>query len=271
VSDIAASVHAEGTAYVTLDCHHRNDYAPHVLMTTDFGRTWSDLSRGLPADRGSFTIVENTRNARLLFVGTANGVYTSVDGGRRWVRLGRNFPNVMVARMAYAERDRELVIATHGRGLYIASVGPLEEFSDSLLGNTVHLFAVAPALQFRLRNTWPSGGTHDYRAPNPPRGAVIWYWVKEVQPEGVRFLVTTAQGDTLRTLTGSGYPGLQRVVWDLNRDRPRPRGLGDPTNPAELRRLGAGEYVVRTAAGGRRQERTVQVAEWPEDRLGRIR
>jgi photosystem II stability/assembly factor-like uncharacterized protein len=271
VSSIAPSAHADGTAYVAFDCHHRDDYAPHVWATTDFGRTWRDISQGLPADRSSFTVVESRRNANVLFTGTANGVYVTVDGGRRWLRLGRNFPNVLVASLAFADRDRELVIGTHGRGVYVANIGPLEEMTDSLLSEPFHVFGVAPALQFRLRNTWPTGGNHAFFAPNPPRGAAIWYWLKDVQPDGVKFVVTTAAGDTVRTITGSGYPGLQRVTWDLNRDRPRPRELGGPTSAAELRRVEAGEYVVRAAVAGRRQQQGVLVAEWPQDALGRLR
>jgi hypothetical protein len=207
----------------------------------------------------------------VLFVGTANGVYATVNGGARWDRLGRTFPNTMVARLAIAHAERELVIATHGRGLYIASIGPLEEMSDTLLAQPFHVFQSGPALQYRVRSTYPSGGTHRFVAPNPPRGAVVQYWLKELQAEGVRFVITTARGDTVRTITGSGMPGLQRVVWDLNRDRPRPRGLGDPTSPAELRRVAAGDYVVRATVAGRRFEVPITVVDWPADRLGRVR
>jgi len=92
-----------------------------------------------------------------------------------------------------------------------------------------------------------------------------------MQPDGVKVVITTATGDTVRTLTGPGFPGLQRVTWDLNRDRPRPRGLGDPTSPEELRRSLPGQYVVRVSLGKRKLERRIQVEELPPDRLGRIR
>jgi photosystem II stability/assembly factor-like uncharacterized protein len=270
VGTIAASYHAEGTAYVALDCHNRDDYGPHVLMTTDFGRTWSDIGRGLPEGRGSMTVFEDPKNPRLLFVGTANGVWVTVDGGRRWLRLGRTFPNVMVERVAMSFAQRELVISTHGRGVYVADVGPLEEMTDSLLGQSAHLFAIAPALQFRLRSTWPSWGSFPFSAPNPP-AAALSYYLRDVQSEGVRIAILGAAGDTIRTLTGSGYPGLQRVTWDLLRARPRPRELGGPTAAAELRRVLPGEYVVRMTVGERRMEQRITVREWPADRLGRLR
>jgi hypothetical protein len=176
-----------------------------------------------------------------------------------------------VDRLAISFAQRELVIATHGRGLYIASIGPLEEMTDSLLGESAHLFAVPQAFQYRPRNTFPSWGGNRFLAQNPARGAVIQYWLKDVQPEGVRFLITTAAGDTVRSVTGPGYPGLQRTTWDLTRERPRPRGLGDPTSAQELQRMPAGDYVIRGTVSGQRLEQRFTVIDWPQDRLGRIR
>src|SRR3989442_804840 len=135
VSTIVASMHAQGTAWLTYDCHFRDDYRPHVWRTTDFGRTWMELVNGLPADRGSVTVFESPRNPKVLWVGTSDGVYATVDGGQRWRRFGGSFPHVMVERMAMSYRQRELVVSTHGRGLYVVGVGPVEEFSDSVLSD----------------------------------------------------------------------------------------------------------------------------------------
>ena len=87
----------------------------------------------------------------------------------------------------------------------------------------------------------------------------------------MRYTITTAAGDTVRSVTGPGYPGLQHVSWDLTRARPRPRGLGDPTSTAELQRMPAGEYVIRGTVAGKRLEQRFTVLEWPADKLGRIR
>jgi len=271
VSTIAASYHAAGTTWVTYDCHYRDDYRPHVWRTTDYGRTWTELVNGLPADKGSATVYESPRNPRVLWVGTADGVYVTVDGGQRWRRFGKNFPHVMVERMAMSFRQRELVVSTHGRGLYVVGIGPVEEFSDSVLTDSLRLFEVAPAYQYRERRTHPGFGSGRYVAPNPPRGAVIAYYLKDMQPDGVKLVITTAAGDTVRTLTGSGFPGLQRVTWDLNRDKPRPRGLGDPTSTEELRLAAPGEYVVRVTLGKRKLQQRFVVTELAPDRLGRIR
>src|SRR3989441_1269733 len=99
VAAIAASYHAERTAYLVYDCHSRDDYQPHVYRTDDFGKTWTEIGQGLPKDAGSLTICEDPANARLLWVGTATGVWVTADGGKTWRRFGKNLPNVPVEAM----------------------------------------------------------------------------------------------------------------------------------------------------------------------------
>ena len=271
VASMTASHHNDGTAWATLDCHHRDDYRPHILRTTDFGATWTEMVNGLPDDRGSFIVLESPRNARVLWAGTADGVYATVDGGQKWRRFGKDFPHVMVEALAMSYAQRDLVIGTHGRGIYVANAGAVEEYSDSLLGQQAHLFEVAPAYQFRWRHTFPGDGSFPFRAANPARGAVITYFVKEPQADGVKLTITSAAGDTVRTITGSGVPGLRTVTWDLSSQRPRPRGLGDPTSREELVRVLPGTYTVTMAIGEKKFSQKIVVSELPADRLGRIR
>jgi photosystem II stability/assembly factor-like uncharacterized protein len=271
VGAIAASYHAEGRAYLVYDCHFRDDYQPHVYKTEDFGKTWTEIGQGLPRDQGSLTVFEDPSNPRLLWVGTATGVQVTLDGGKTWRRLGKNLPTVPVEALALSYAQRDLVVATHGRGVWVTHVGPLEEMTDTLLLQAVYLFEISPVFQYRPRDTYPDWGSRPFVAPNPPRGASIAYYLREMQPDGVKLAVTTAAGDTIRRLTGPGYPGLQRVTWDLLRDKPRPRELGGPTSRDELRRVLPGEYVVRVTVGSRTLERRITVREWPPDRLGRVR
>ena len=271
VSAVVASAHADGTAYLVYDCHFRDDYQPHVYRTDDFGKTWTEIGRGLPRDQGSLTLLEDTRNARLLWVGTATGVSVTTDGGKVWRRFGKNLPTTAVEAMALSFAQRDLVVSTHGRGIWITNVAPLEEVSDSLFAGAGYLFDVPPAFQYRLRDTHPDFGSRPFVAPNPPRGAVIAYYLKDADPDGIKLAITTVAGDTLRRLTGPAYAGVNRVTWDLTRDKPRPRELGGPTSPADLKRVEPGEYVVQLTLGGRKLERRIVVKAWPADRLGRIR
>lgn len=267
VSTIAASHHADGTAYLTYDCHHRDDYRPHVYKTTDFGRSWTAIATGLPADGGSLTVFEDPYNPRLLWVGTATGAYVSVNGGASWRRFGRNLPPVSVEKFALSYRYRELVVGTHGRGVWVVNVGPLEEMTDSLLTERTHLFHVSPALQYRYSHTYPAFGSRPFTASNPARGATIAYYLRNALTGPVELYVVTARGDTVRKLTGAGYAGLNQVTWDLSSDKPRPRELRAPTTPADLRRVLPGDYFVLMTVGGRTLRQQIRVDEWVDDRF----
>ncbi|HVE80046.1 MAG TPA: hypothetical protein VNA89_14365 [Gemmatimonadaceae bacterium] len=272
VASVVPSRHADGTAWMVYDCHHRDDYRPHVYRTTDFGRRWTRHVEGLPADGGSLTIFEDPQNAAVLWVGTDVGLFVTVDGGRRWRRFGRGLPPVSVPKLAMSYEQRDLVIGTHGRGVWITNVGPLEEWSDTLLAARAYLFDVPPATQFRYADTYPSFGSTRWVAPNPARGAQIALWLREAGDRNLQLVVTDAAGDTVRKISAPAYAGLQRVTWDLARDRPRPRELGGPTTPAELRRVTGGEYTLTLKTAGLTLTRKVVVRpEWPPDRLGRVR
>ena len=271
VGAISASHHDTGTAWLSYDCHHRDDYRPHVYRTADYGKTWTEIVRGLPVDGGSLTVYADPFNARIAWVGTAVGAYVTVDGGKQWRRMGRNLPMVPVEKFALSYKQRDLVVGTHGRGVWITNVAALEEMSDTLLNERAHLFATPPALQYRYSDTYPSFGSRPWMAANPARAAVINYWLRDAQPGTVDLYVTTAAGDTVRKITGPGYAGLQSVSWDLGRDKPRPRELGGPTDVRELRRVEPGDYVVVMTVGGKRLTQPLRVNEWPPSRLGGVR
>jgi photosystem II stability/assembly factor-like uncharacterized protein len=269
VSTIAPDARDVAGAWLTYDCHHRDDYHPYVYHTADYGRSWTLLTRGLPVDGGSLTVYADPFNPRLAWVGTSIGAYVTVDAGRNWQRMGRNLPYVSVEKFALATRDRELVVGTHGRGAWVADVRSLEEMTDTLLAERAHLFPVPRALQYHYAETFPSFGSRPFVAANPSRGAVIAYWLREAQPGSVDLYVTTTAGDTIRKLTGPGYAGLQTVTWDLRRDKPRPRELGGPTDQKELRRVLPGDYLVTLSLGGRKQVQPIRVDEWTDSTVGR--
>jgi photosystem II stability/assembly factor-like uncharacterized protein len=271
VSAIAPSPQDAGVAWLTYDCHHRDDYRPHVYRTADYGKSWTEITHGLPADGGSLTVYADAFNPRLVWVGTSVGAYVTVDAGNRWRRMGRNLPAVSVEKFAMSTRQRELVVATHGRGIWIANVSALEQVTDSLLNERVHLFVSPPALQYRYSDTYPEFGSRPWIAPNPARGAAISYWLRYAQPSTVDIYVTTASGDTVRKITGPGYAGLQTVTWDLSRDKPRPRELGGPTDPKELRRIEPGEYAVLLTVAGKKLSQKLRVDEWRNSNVGGVR
>ena len=124
---------AEGTAYLSID-RHRNDYrAPYVFKTTDYGETWQSLVNNLPPAGPVHVIRADARNRNLLYVGTEFGLFLSLDGGASWQRQTHGLPTVPVHDVVVHPRDRELVIGTHGRGIYIMDVAPLQELTAKVL------------------------------------------------------------------------------------------------------------------------------------------
>src|SRR5258708_22779135 len=144
VGAVVASRFADGSAYVVYDCHMRDDYQPHVWRTADFGHSWTEIGQGLPADAGSLTIYESGRTAKVLFVGNVIGAYVTVNGGGRWLRLGKGLPNVPVEQIAMSYAQRDLVVAPHGRGLWILPASPPHNLGHSTLGEPPPLFHAPP-------------------------------------------------------------------------------------------------------------------------------
>jgi photosystem II stability/assembly factor-like uncharacterized protein len=231
VSRVLASRYAEGTAYATFDGHRANDFGIYVYKTTDFGETWTPIKNGLPDDTGIVHVIrEHHRNPRLLFVGTERGLFVSPDQGSRWTRLGLNLPTVPVDDIAIHPRENDLVLATHGRSIWILDdMTPLEQWSDSIAAEDLHLFDLRAATEWRIANRGGNTGAKVFFGPNPPNGALIHYYLKSKpgEKERVRITVTDKDGKLVRELDGTKDVGVNQVVWNL-RTRPAtsPRGGG---------------------------------------------
>src|SRR5262249_46126279 len=133
ITRVECSYHAEGTAYLTLTRYRNDDLKPYVFKTTDFGATWKSLTNNLPPEGPVHVIRESAGNKDLLFVGTEFGLFTSVDGGARWHRLRGGLPTVAVHDLVIHPRDRDLVIGTHGRSVYVMNIAPLEALTPKVL------------------------------------------------------------------------------------------------------------------------------------------
>jgi photosystem II stability/assembly factor-like uncharacterized protein len=272
VSRVLWSAASEGTLFATFDGHRDMNFKPYLLKSADYGASWSSIAGDLPDFGPLKVIVEHPRNPRLLFVGTEFGVFVSVSGGENWVPLKNNLPTVPVHDMVIHPRENDLVLGTHGRGFWILDdLSPLEELDGKVLASDGQLFNLRPALQLHpMDRGRRSQGQTFYRAPNPPDGAIINYWVKPEllageKPPAVRVEVFDREGRLVRRLAatqGKGGGGVQRLVWDLRHELPfevRPDEqlsfVGRLRGPFVL----PGEYRVRLTVGEARQEKTVQV------------
>src|SRR5262249_39820707 len=128
ISRVECSRFAEGTAYLAIDRHRNDDRAPYVFKTTDFGETWKSIRANLPVSGSVYVIREDPRNKDLLYVGTEFGLFISIDAGASWHKHP-GLPTVPVHDLVVHPRDRELVIGTHGRGIYVMDVRPLQDLS----------------------------------------------------------------------------------------------------------------------------------------------
>jgi len=189
---VVASRHAEGRVYATFDGHERDDYRPYVYRSDDFGSSWEPIVNGLPDGQTVNVITEHPRNENLLFVGNEVGVFVSIDRGDTWARLKNNLPTVPVDDIVIHPRDNDLVLGTHGRGIWIMhDITPLEEISEDILNDDAHLFSAPRATQWRIAG-WQEWNPGVWRVPNPPQGGMVRYYLKEDAP------LPPATGDTGR-------------------------------------------------------------------------
>lgn len=180
ISSIEPSHVSVGTAYVTASRYMWDDYRPFVFKTTDYGRHWSVLTRGLPDDESVYVVKQDPADSSLLFVGTGNTVYTSFDGGAHWRPLGLNLPHAEVRDLAIDTREGEIVAATHGRSFWIlGNLALLEQLSENGLpsADSTELYAPQPAW---LSNAYgqskdPSNEYNGAIGKNPPFGATVFF------------------------------------------------------------------------------------------------
>ncbi len=215
VSRIRASSVNHGTVYLTIDGHRSDDFRPYVFVSDDYGEHWRPIVEGLPRSPVN-TIAEHPRSASLLFVGTEVGVFLSIDRGERWVALRNNLPTVPVDDILVHPRENDLVVGTHGLGIWVLDdITALEHLNSEVLASELHLFPVRPATLVN-RHSFEGFPPQEYAAPNPPVGAWLSYYVGQGgTEESVTIHVTDEHGEVLRELAGPAAPGIQRVLWDL--------------------------------------------------------
>ncbi|MCH7564746.1 MAG: glycosyl hydrolase [Gemmatimonadetes bacterium] len=216
IASIEPSRHASGTAYISVDLHQMGDFDPYIYKTENYGRSWKKISDGIPSSPHSFVHVtkEDPKRAGMLFAGTDNSVWFSLDDGEHWNKLRLNMPPAPVYWLVIQERFDDLVVATYGRGFYIMDdISPLRALDADVLasGNTV--FDILPAYRFQAVQGIKTESSF-VTGRNPRYGAGLNYFLADTT-QRVRITVVGPAGDTVRTLDGSRRRGLNRAVWDL--------------------------------------------------------
>lgn len=280
ISRVEPAVDAAGTCWVAVDRHRNHDVKPYIYRTTDFGQTWTAHVNGLPED-GSVNVVRADRvNPLLLFCGTEFGLFVTIDGGGNWHRVGAGLPTVPVHDLVIHPRDAELVIGTHGRGIWIMDIHPLQQLKPAVLTAAAHLFEPKPALAYRPRFSTGNTGARMYHASNPAYGATLAYHLRD-RAEKVSITVTDAVGKVVAEFNGGTEAGMHLVNWTLRErlptppTRPRPAedegGGGEqppPAKPSAARQtpprrppaaVPPGDYAVKLTVGNFTQIRKLRI------------
>jgi photosystem II stability/assembly factor-like uncharacterized protein len=248
VSRVAPSPHDAGTCFVSKTGWRFDDYRVCLFKTTDYGQTWASIGGSIPDGHPVNAIVQDRKNPNLLFAGTEWGVYATLDGGKTWRPFKANMPTVKITDLVIHPRENDLIVATYGRGAWVADISTLQETGA---GGDVHLFDLEPRTQRvygGIGNYQLLGDSHLF-TPNEPNAVVVNYYLKAKAEGGVKIKVFDAKGVLLTDLAGKGEAGVNAVLWGMRPQRPGqggPRGAGMGGGAM----VEPGEYTVTLEAAG---------------------
>jgi len=254
VSWVEASRYDAASAYATFDRHTFGDMDPHVFKTTDYGKTWTRVVAADSGVRGyAHVIKEDTVRPDLLFLGTEFGLWVSPDGGKQWARYtGHDFPCVPVRDIVIQPRDSDLVVATHGRGIWIVDdITALRELTPAVMDQDVAFLPGRPVQQrFVAFGGW-SEGDASFTGPNPPNAASVTYYQKKRHIFGkMKIEILDAEGNVVDTVPANSRRGLSRVEWSMRRKAPRvPPAATAAFEAANGPRVLPGTYTVKMTRG----------------------
>jgi photosystem II stability/assembly factor-like uncharacterized protein len=304
ISRVVASKSAEGTAYATFDGHRTDDYSIYIFRTADYGETWKPIHNGISDTAGIVHVIrEHPSNTNLLFAGTEFGLWASWDGGATWSALKGNFPTVPVDDIQIQARENDLVLATHGRSIWVLDdLTPIEKWNAGVESGDLTFFTPRPANSWYSRTRRWSAGQKMFTAKNPPDGALLSYYLKDAVPpeekkpekpvdknkktstteddksqeattkkEGkAKFSVYDKDKKLVRTFDGPAAAGLNRTNWDLRYDTP-----SEPTEEQKEAmaagyydgprgpKVDPGDYTIELQAGTRKASVKITVESDP--------
>ncbi|MCX7762384.1 MAG: glycosyl hydrolase [Candidatus Kryptonium sp.] len=238
ISIIEPSPFDAGTAYIAVTRYKLGDFKPYIFKTTDYGKTWKKIVNGIPDTHFTRVVRADPNRKGLLYAGTEYGIYVSFDDGENWQTLQLNLPVTPIYDIAVHSREKDLVVATHGRSFWVLDdLTPLYQLSDEVAKSDVYLFK--PRDAYRMRG---GGG---FRAPgstigqNPPNGVIVYYYFKEKPKDEVKIEFYDEKGALIKSFSSkverpedgrqpdefefvgprtervSAEAGMNRFVWDM--------------------------------------------------------
>jgi photosystem II stability/assembly factor-like uncharacterized protein len=295
INSIDLSAQEDGVAYVAVDGQRLDDFRPHVFETRDYGANWRDISSDLPPDHIAAVVRADPVKPGLLYAGTDDAAFVSIDDGAHWRSLQSNLPTAWVRDLNVHGDD--LIAATQGRSIWILDdVAPLREVTPEIASEAVHLFKPATAVRVHPNNNKDTPLPPETPlGENPPAGAIIDYWLAKPAKGPVEIDVLDASGAVVAQLSSEPGPklpanryfakawvkpepvlsreaGAHRAVWSLHYPRPHAMGYGYdiaasvtdgtpilPEGPFAL----PGDYTVVLKVDGKEQRQSLHVVEDP--------
>lgn len=265
-SFIESSRFAAGTAYAVFDGHRTGDMAAYVYKTTDFGKTWQSSSSETVKGY-AFVIREDIKKANLLFLGTEFGLFVSVDGGGQWAQFTGDLPNVAVRDIAIHPRDNDVILATHGRGIYIIDDMTLfRKITPEVLETKVHFFEPEPVVIKRIGGDARDSNPGEFVGSNPAEVGKITYFLKKRHIFGdMKLEIYDPEGKLIKTLPSGKRRGINIVNWRLRLKPPKvaatpTRGLILPAGPL----VKEGTYTAKLIKGKETYTQQIKVMYDPD-------
>jgi len=240
VSRVEASHHDPARAYISYTGYRRDDFRAFVYMTDDYGASWTDISSNLP-DYGPINVVrEHHQNPDLLFVGTEFQVWVSANRGGSWVSMKNDMPTNPVHDLKIHPRENDIIVATHGRGIYIADIAPLAQLTPDVMASSAHLFTPESKVRW-IADDRQNSAFHNFRGENEPMAIPVFYWLGE---NASNVTLEVYQGDLrIAELDAESSAGMHEVLWEMDR---------------RVERSAAEQAELRERAGGRMNENQIR-------------
>jgi len=235
ISNIETSRYYKGTAYISVDFHQMGDFDPYIYKTEDYGKSWKHISSNIPKSYSSFVHVvrEDHQTPGVLYAGTDNGVYVSVDDGAHWIRIKNNLPPAPVYWISLQEHFDDMIIGTYGRGVFILDdISPFRELAKANK-EEVNFMPVQDAYRFQTIQSMKNDGTSLIRGQNPAYGANLDFFLPDTNAKEISIAIQDINGNEIRKLTPRKTTrGVNRVMWDLRYEKTKtaklkvnPRGI----------------------------------------------
>jgi photosystem II stability/assembly factor-like uncharacterized protein len=215
VKSVVPSAFDEKTCYVAFNGYRtHNEDKTYVFVTRDLGKTWEDISAGM--NNPVYRIKEDPDNANVIYLATDYGVYITFDKGKSWTNFSSAAPNVIIRDIDIQKRERELVIGTYGRGIYIADIYPFKEFKAENFQKDAYFFDIKDVVRWNRMERRGETIGELAKVNNPAVAANLYYYLK-AEAKAVKLVVKDLEGNVIQEVTGSSKKGLQKASWTLSR------------------------------------------------------